>query len=392
MLNASSDFIQALKIPHKVLSIKLEIYDSQMNYLKEITTDTTSDIGYLSVNNSNPIRRSFSIKLNNKDGNYLFGQDNLIWLDKRIRLSTGLRLRDGTTEYVQQGIFVLTEPSDSHDLDGKYTTINAVDKAFFLTDKRGKFINEQTIEVGAKITDAIRIIASHVGETMFNFDEIPTIENVVPYELTYSSTDNRWSAIQELAKLIKCSVYYDVYGYLRLKRVDLNELNSYPSVWTFTMGDNFYAGNTRKMDDGELYNDIVVLGGRSDVAVSRYRLTVDETNPLWTDHPYSIQKIGINTYFHNNGSPDPLLFEDSECKWRAKFELMKSLGYTESVSMNIAPHFLLDADDIIEAYDQENNIEGKYIINSLNIPLSPQKMTLDIQKQVKVIENWDFII
>lgn len=389
MLNSTSDFIQALKLPHKVLSIKLEIYDSQMNYLKEITMDTMNDIGYLTVNNSNPIRRSFSIKLNNKDGKYLFGQDNLIWLDKRIKLFTGLRVRNGETEYVQQGIFVLTEPSDSHDLSGKFTTINAVDKAFFLTDKRGKFINEQIIEVDTKITDAIKIIASHVGETMFNFDDI---QDTVPYELTYSGTDNRWNAIQELAKLAKCSVYYDVYGYLRLKKLDLNEINTYPSVWTFALGDSFYAGNTRKMDDGELYNDIVVLGGRSDTATSRYRLTVDETNTLWINHPYSIQKIGINTYFHNDGNPDPLLGDsDEECKWRAKFELMKSLGYTESVNMSISPHFLLDVDDVIEVYDAENNVEGKYIINSLNIPLSGQLMTMDIQKQVKVIDDWNFI-
>lgn len=389
MLNSSSDFIQALKMPHKVLSIRLEIYDSNMNYLKEITTDTSNDIGYLSVNNSNPIRRSFSIKLNNKDGNYLFGQDNLIWLDKRIKLFTGLRLRNGTPEYVQQGIFVLTEPSDDHNLNGKFSYINAVDKAFFLTDKRGKFINEQIIEEGSKIVDAVRIIASHVGETLFNFDDI---QDTVPYELTYSGTDNRWNAIQELAKLAKCSVYYDVYGYLRLKKLDLNEINSYPSVWKFELGDSFYAGNTRKMDDQELYNDIIVLGGRSDTATSRYRLTVDEKDALWTNHPYSIQKIGLNTYFHNDGNPDPLLGDsDEECKWRAKYELMRKLGYTENVSMSISPHFLLDADDIIEVYDKENDVQGKYIINSANIPLSPQLMTMEMQKQVKVIDNWDFI-
>lgn len=389
MLNSSSDFIQALKMPHKVLSIRLEIYDSNMNYLKEITTDTANDIGYLTVNNSNPIRRSFSIKLNNKDGNYLFGQDNLIWLDKRIKLFTGLRLRNGTPEYIQQGIFVLTEPSDDHNLNGKFSYINAVDKAFFLTDKRGKFINEQIIEEGTKIVDAVRIIASHVGETLFNFDDI---QDTVPYELTYSGTDNRWNAIQELAKLAKCSVYYDVYGYLRLKKLDLNEINSYPSVWKFELGDSFYAGNTRRMDDQELYNDIIALGGRSDTATSRYRLTVDEKDALWTNHPYSIQKIGLNTYFHNDGNPDPLLGDsDEECKWRAKYELMRKLGYTENVSMSISPHFLLDADDIIEVYDKENDVQGKYIINSANIPLSPQLMTMELQKQVKVIDNWDFI-
>lgn len=389
MLNCSTQYLHALQIPLKSMFIKIELYDSKMNYIKEITQNVTSDIGFINVNNSNPIRRSFSLRLDNSKGEYLFGKDNLIWLNKRLILYTGLQLPNGEIEYIKQGVFVLTEPSDSHGLDGKYANITAVDKAFFLTDKRGKFINETVIEKGAKISSVIRTIASAVGETMFNFDDIA---DLVPYELSYEGTENRWTAIEELASFAKCKVYYDVNGYLRLKKLDLNEINTYPSVWTFKIGDPFYAGNVRKMNDSELYNDIVVLGGSSDTATARYRLTVDETNSLWTNHPYSIQQIGLNTYHHNQGNPDPLLGgSDEECKWRAKYELMRKLGYTEELSLNIAPHFLLEADDIIEVYDQNNNVEGKYIINDVNIPLSPQAMTMNIQKKVQVISNWNFI-
>lgn len=389
MINASNEFVKSMVSPHNKLFIKLELFDSDMNYLQEITQQVRRDLGTLAVNGDSAIRRSFKLTLDNSLGEFIFGENNLIWIDRRLKLHIGLKTRDESIEYIPMGLFVLTEPEDAHSLDGKPTTINAVDKGYFLTDKRGKFINEQIIETGAKISDTIRIIASHVGETMFNFD---AITDAVPYELTYSGTDNRWNAIQELATLAKCTVFYDVYGYLRLKKIDLNKFENEPITWNYKYGDSMYAGNIRKFNDSNLYNDVVVLGGGSDTAVARYRLTIDETNPIWVNHPYSVQKIGYSTYFHNGGNFDPLLTTDEECKFRAKFELMDKVGFIEDVQMTIAPNYLHDVNDVIYLKDEENGIEGsKYVVRSLDIPLAPAIMTVGLSKYNRVIENWDFI-
>lgn len=393
MLNASPDFIKAMLSKQYKVYIKIEMYDSQMRYIKEITKQVNKDIGTLRIDGNSPIRRAFTLHLDNKTGEFIFGENNLIWIDKRLKLYLGLQLWNGNIEYIPLGVFVLTEPEDNHTVDGKSVTINAVDKAFFMTDKRGKFVNEQIIETGTKITDAIKIIASYVGETMFNFDDV---QDTVPYELTYSGDDNRWDAIQELATLAKCTVFYDVYGYLRLKKIDLNYFETEPVTWEYKYGDpneRLYAGNVRKFDDSNLYNDIVVLGGSSDTATSRYRLTVDENNPIWANHPYSVQKIGYHTYFHNNGNPDPLLGgSDEECKWRAKYELMRRLGFAEDVELTISPNYLHDADDVIWIEDKENGIEGaKYLIRSITLPLAPSLMTIECTKYRRVISDWNFI-
>ncbi|OAO83366.1 hypothetical protein [Anoxybacillus flavithermus] len=393
MLNASPNFIKAMLSKQYKVYIKIELYDSQMRYIKEITQRVNKDIGTLRIDGNSPIRRAFTLHLDNKTGEFIFGENNLIWIDKRLKLYLGLQLWKGNIEYIPLGVFVLTEPEDNHTLDGKSVTINAVDKAFFMTDKRGKFVNEQIIQTGTKITDAIKIIASHVGETMFNFDDV---QDTVPYELTYSGEDNRWDAIQELATLAKCTVFYDVYGYLRLKKIDLNYFETEPITWEYKYGDpneRLYAGNVRKFDDSNLYNDIVVLGGSGSTATSRYRLTVDETNPIWTNNPYSVQKIGYHTFFWNNGNPDPLLGgSDEECKWRAKFELMRRLGFAENVELTISPNYLHDVDDVIWIEDKENGIEGnKYLIRSITLPLAPALMTIECTKYRRVISDWNFI-
>lgn len=392
MIYAVNDFIKAMLSPQKRLYIKIELYDSNYRYIKEITQQVKTDLGTLAINGDSPIRRSFKLSLDNSLGEFIFGEQNLIWIDKRLKLYIGLKTWNGNIEYIPTGVFVLTEPEDSHTLEGKPATINAVDKAYFMTDKRGKFVNEQIIQAGVKITDAIKIIASHVGETMFNFDNVT---DTVPYELTYSGDENRWNAIQELATLAKCTVFYDVYGYLRLKKIDLNKFENEPITWEYKYGDpkeKLYAGNIRTFNDSNLYNDIVVLGGSSDTATCRYRLTVDETNPLWTNHPYSVQRIGYNTFHWNNGNPDPLLSTDDECKWRAKFMLMQYLGFTEDIQLSISPNYLHDVDDVIWIEDVENGISGsKYLIKSINLPLAPSIMTIDAVRYERALENWDFI-
>jgi hypothetical protein len=329
-------------------------------------------------------------------GDFIFGENNLIWINKRLKLFIGLMLPNGTVEYVPQGVFVLTEPQDNHTTEGKTATINAVDKAYFMTDNRGKFVNELTIAKGAKITDVIKIIANAVGETLYNFDNVTT---TVPYELTYSGEDNRWKALQDLAALAQCTIFYDVNGYLRLKKIDLNMFDNEPVTWNYKYGDiqeKLYAGNTRSMNDSNLANHIRVIGGSSQTKTVIYDLKVDENDSkygnLWKGNPYSIQQIGLFSYFHNSNQPDPVLSTIDDCKFRAKFELMKRLGYDEQVQISLAPNYLHDAEDVVWLQDTQNGLTGnKYLIKSINLPLAPALMTMEVTRMRKVISDWNFI-
>jgi hypothetical protein len=392
MIPSSDVFYKAMISPVKELYLKIEFYDSKMTYIEEFTKKVTrDDIGSISIDKNRPIRRSFSFSLDNRNGEFTWGEKNLIWIDKRIKLFLGLKSGMNEIEYVPQGVYIMSEPQDSNGFDGKKVSITGQDKAWLMTDKRGKLVNELTIEEGTNIGVAIKILAEKVGETMFNFDDI---ETTVPYELTYQSGDNIYSAIEELALLGKCQVFYDIHGYLRLQNIDLNEFHTLPVVWSYKNGDKnerFYAGNVRKFDESNLANHIRVLGGSGETAEVLYDLEVTESNELWTDNPYAIEKIGRLTYFHNNGNPDGLITTEDEAKWRAKWELMNRLGYAERLDLNIAPNFLHDAGDVIEIIDNENGVSGKYLLESFQLPLSPQLMTCNCVKYREIITDWNFI-
>jgi hypothetical protein len=395
MINSTESFKNMMLSPSYRIFIKIEIYDSAMRYIKEITQQVKSDIGTLAVNSDSPIRRSFKISLDNSLGEFTFGENNFLWLDKRLKLYVGLSTWNGTVEWIPQGIFILTDPEDNHLMEGKTATINAVDKACLMTNNRGKFVNEFIITKDADIVSTIKTIAGKVGETLFNFDTPDVADSKVKYELTYSGSDNYWSAIEELATMAKCEIYYDASGYLTLRKINLTDFDNAPIVWSYVFGsanEKLYAGNTRVMNTSELFNDVIVLGGGSQSESVKYRITVDETNPIWAGHPYSVQKIGWNTLLWNSGSPDVALETEEQCKFRAKLELMKHLGFVEDVSVNSAPNYLLDVNDIIWIEDLENGLTGdKYMIKSMNIPLSPSQMTLEVSKYKKVISDWNFI-
>lgn len=670
-IHSSQEFVDAMKSPVKELKIKMEFYDSKMNYISELTKSITkSDIGGISVDSSRPVRRSFTFGLLNLKNDFDWGEDELIWIDKRVKLYTGLSTRKQETIYIPQGVFIISEPVNTHNMNGKITMITGQDKAWLMTDKRGKFVDETTIEEGTDIATAIKIIAQGVGETLFLFDNV---SEVVPYELTYASSDNRWKAIQELAGFAKCDVYYDENGYLRLKKIE-TDIDLEPITWVYEYNgksERLYAGNKRSMDESELANHIRVLGGSSQTATVMFDLVVDEnaiqdsfatefltdssltgqktdidiapdgeitlkkikvtvpnnlvdnfedpvrsftwqgnylrkqtttakdgqyewniyhatlatvdtwfqgnyvggeisfwykntdttngnyfrfyigntyyTLPvrtewtyvsypytagtavkfmwrhykgynlnapaptidlvtvvngtkevdgyktsgsyvspvipfdynnrtdamkiswiesikagqtnikvetnfskdggatwggwkvaenntyiqsdigkpdahdvrvqyritltssdqlitpsienmrliiggiIWANNPYSIQRIGRITYEHNDGSPDPLLTTMEECKWRAKWELMKRLGYAERVSIDFAPNWIHDAGDVIQIEDPESKVTGKYKILSFQLPLNVQMMTAECVKYVQQIKDWNFI-
>lgn len=116
---------------------------------------------------------------------------------------------------------------------------------------------------------------------MFNFDD--DIDAVVPYEISFSGTDNIWKVGEELAIFAQADLFYDVYGYLRLKKIDLNNLWLSPPTWIYKYGDKtdrFYAGNVRRFDDNILANHIRVLGGSSQTAEVLFDLKVEKAKYL----------------------------------------------------------------------------------------------------------------
>lgn len=83
--------------------------------------------GSLSVNLQNGVRRTCPVTLSNVNGEFDYNVNN-IWFGQEIALDEGMVLPDGTQFYLQQGVFLVTDPQDVIQPDSRTITFNLVDK------------------------------------------------------------------------------------------------------------------------------------------------------------------------------------------------------------------------------------------------------------------------
>ena len=85
----------------------------------------------LSVNYTNGSRRSCTLTLNNDRKAFPVDFDN-IWIGQKFKLWMGIYLDDKTPYYFPQGVFYITNPSDTYNPDTRTVTINGADKWAYL--------------------------------------------------------------------------------------------------------------------------------------------------------------------------------------------------------------------------------------------------------------------
>ena len=220
--------------------------------------------------------------------------------------------------------------------------------------------------------------------------------NILTRDLEYSEGTTFISIIEELAALLNCEFYYDVEGRPVLKLKELNNFQKEPVVWTYNFtgqNRNSYAGNERKLNISNLANQINVYTGGLLDASYQYRLAVSDQDSLFASHDFAknftIEKIGRLLYSHNNGQPDPVLKTKKQAILTALWHLKNKLGYTEELPVQITPNYLLEPGDIIRIIDSSSNIDAKYVIEKIDVPIMPTITTMECKRENLIDFDWD---
>ena len=355
MLNASLDFINSMTNHVTEIFVKLELMDKNDTVLDEITTSVSYDgIGDISIDTEKDIRRQFTLTLNNHSGRFVWGEGNLIWIDKKkIKLYIGLQTPNGI-EYIPQGVFVLTSPESTSTPNELSTVITGQDQWYWLTGNFGRYNRETTYDAYEKdengeyivdedgnsqlktekdsngntlkdsegnpiyyrITNYIKSILTNAGFTKMIIEDC---DKYLTTDLTYEIGSNRGDAIKDLVE--KCyssqdnffyEAFFDVNGYFRFQKVMKPQETA--ACWKYQIDETtMYAGSTRSLIDSDLFNHILVLGGTNDTAEFNTELIVDET-------AYECNKYGdaIKSEF-NQGT-----YNNTEADLVGKLKLLES--------------------------------------------------------------------
>lgn len=195
MPNRYEQYLAALRGTFRKLA-KLEFLQPDDSVAFSVSNNARSGAfisdGSLNVSLNNGQRRTASVELSNLDGAFSYNV-NKIWFGRRVRLSMGLVLPDGSDFYLPQGVFYIRNPAETLNPDAKTVTYNLVDKWSYLDgDLFGRL--EGTYQAPRGNTNIFDVMTSILQFSKYDFsqtnDKSEMIDCTAPVFTTYYNGKN----------------------------------------------------------------------------------------------------------------------------------------------------------------------------------------------------------
>lgn len=385
---ADINFIMRQKT--KKMKLKIESLNLDDKVIGEIKGYCTG--GTLDITNSDMIRRSLSLQfvanekleINNKSP---------FWINKRLRIYTGVENYNGDTYWVNQGVFVPTQPETSVSITGRTITLNAMDK-MVLADNHlldstliaycGNYdYNNETCRKSCPrsndcslyspiyMSDAIKGLAERYGETQFS---IIDKGYELPYNMEFNAGDVIQDCIKEVTNLyMNYECFYNTAGKLVFQEMK-SRLTDIP-VWDFSGSSDFTISRQISADYTKIYNDFKVFGYYDDETAEQpnWRIIMQdkaEENPMKnteyvSGHKFSVENIGRQ---HSLVVSEDNYITNEQCKARAEYEKQCAENLINNFSISTAPIYSLnDVNRVIKVSDNGNRYTC--LIDSITYPL-----------------------
>ena len=346
----------------RVLYTKLEILNSSLEIIDEVT-GLCSGGNYNFTSNSD-IRRTCNLTmiLNEKT---LPSPTSPFWLNKRFRIYVGIQsLQGDEIKWFNLGTYLIKSPTVSIEVDGNKLSITGVDMVAGLNgDISGMLDTKYKIPHGDVISTVVKNTLVEAGEVRLNIE--PTTY-VVPYDIEKDAGDSFWSLISELTELYASyEAFYDVNGVFVFRKS--STLYNDSVAWNFEDNDMIIdIQNTISYDN--VKNKIKVWGAvQDDGSQPSYTIEVRDSN--YPHCPFTIEKLDEGR-IRNYVVTEDKYHNTSQCKERAEYEVDQHTNCADSVSLTCVPIYSLDVNQICYINRPDENIEGKYVIDSISCGLS----------------------
>ena len=354
--------------------------------------------GQLTVNLQNGQRRSATITLANTNGEFEY-QYGKLWFGQEIALDEGMILPDGTEFYIQQGVFLINDPTNDVRPEGNTMQLNLVDKWSNLDGSlRGKLEGTYEVAVGTNIFTPITALLAEDRGNGLPLDRVTPIytnyynsrtQNVdgssvsmvlSPYTMTIDAGSTKADVILGLAAMVNAWVGYDPSGALRLdpSQDDIADIDK-PIAWTFGMDETTLLGMSYTIKESEVYNDIIIVGaamsnGSQPMArATNYDPTSDTNVNIVGKITYREEQSGFGT--------------ETQCRdlavWRVKrmTVLQKAVTISCSQLMHIRENELVE----IKRTDKEGSPIERHLIQGFSRPLlGTAQMTINAVSVVDI--------
>lgn len=171
--------------------------------LDMVTIDSLEGLvmdGSLSIDADSDIRRTFNSTIFLDEDEQVSTLTTEEWINKYVRVSLGLKRRDGTIKWWPQGVYVFNQNGFSYSSTEHSLSISCVDLVAKLDGSLGgQLVGYKTeVEINSDIRNAIIATFQLSGMNKYLVDYW---DRVVPYTLEYDTGVNIWDILTELRDL-----------------------------------------------------------------------------------------------------------------------------------------------------------------------------------------------
>lgn len=341
--------------------------------------------GTISHNWQNGQRTSASVTLSNMDGAFDFNF-NSVWFGQEIALDEGLVLSDGVTEfYIQQGVFLIEDPTENVQPSGRTASYSLVDKVAMLNGSLGgKLEGTYQVAVGENIFAPIASLLSEDMGNGFPVDRVSPVftefynsrtqelpdgttvsMSVTPYTLTVDGGQTKWDVISGLAAMVNGWIGYDETGALRLdpSQDDISDADK-PIAWAFSMSEAELCGMAYTVKNTEVFNDFIVVGDAlSDNSQPKGRAQIfDPASPV------DINAIGRKTKRVTMAG----FGTDTQCQDYAEWMVKRSSVLQRAVNISCSQMFHFRGNEIVTLVrtDKPGSPVERHLVQGFSRPLA----------------------
>jgi hypothetical protein len=235
------------------------------------------------------------------------------------------------------------------------------------------FIGNYPVAAGTQVDAALAdLLATYVPSSRLETN-IPDTEFVAPAVL-YTEQDSSLDAAHALALAMGGALYADPMGVIT---VQPEASTDDPPVISYAPGpDSMMLRPQRVIDATGAKNVFVVTGENPGGAPIRG--TAQDDNP---DSLTYVQRIGPRPDFYSS----PLMQNPAQCELAAKTRRARGLGIADTIAVPVVPNPALEAGDIIQVRDDDQNINYPLAVDSFNVGLRASDGTMTINCRSRII-------
>lgn len=362
---ASDEYMQLAMFNAKNVKTKIEILAEDETVIGEIGDDTIMDTDNYDCEYAQGVQAKLSFSVPNISPLYTGGESSWFWYTRKIKYWKGLaEVGNDNTYWFSKGVFVVTGITVDYDV----VNISCVDKFGALTSDYGSTMLDTSLKIDADITVekfVNRLLALPKGNGHPLDCKKPIIDYAVRritngQELEMAAGTFAGDILLELANTLKCRVYYDRDGVLRVQEGHLDYAYENKAIaWTFYDGAVANVMSASLSYDFPKAKNVVTVWGE-DFDGKQYTATAENRN---AKSALSIDKVGYRTgatkenlYGYNQENVDSFA--------QMYLQMQTIVGTSVSVECPMLPHIEVEQ-CVSVSYEDLGLVDKKFLVSGV---------------------------